>query len=60
MAQYRSAARREGIVMSSDSGWGYADTGWGVTGDPDWNRRPGDVGWGVDPGWGAQDDIGWG
>lgn len=29
--------------MSSDSGWGYADTGWGA-----------------DPGWGAQGDIGWG
>jgi hypothetical protein len=46
--------------MSSDSGWGYADTGWGITSDPNWNRRPGDAGWGADPGWGAQDDIGWG
>ncbi|MFF8410589.1 hypothetical protein [Streptomyces omiyaensis] len=46
--------------MSSDSGWGYGDTGWGFTSDPNWNRRrAGDVGWGVaDPGWGIQGDIG--
>ncbi|MFF6903353.1 hypothetical protein [Streptomyces hydrogenans] len=43
--------------MSSDSGWGCADTGWGVTSDPDWNRRRADVGWGVEPDWDIQGDT---
>ncbi len=35
--------------MSCDSGWGYGDTGWGVTQDPGWGLA-GDVGWGVTSG----------
>ncbi|MGW5003289.1 hypothetical protein ACWEP8_37175 [Streptomyces hydrogenans] len=46
--------------MSSDIGWGYADSGWGIAGDPDWNRRPVDPGWGLEPAWDVQGDTGWG
>ncbi|MFC9736202.1 hypothetical protein ACFWG5_34375 [Streptomyces hydrogenans] len=45
--------------MSSDSGWGYADTGWGITADPGWNRPAGDIGWGFAPERDIQGDTGW-
>lgn len=32
--------------MDRDSGWGYGDVGWGVTGDPGWGLAK-DIGWGV-------------